>query len=63
MASFVGPRVLVGDQPLGRGDEVVEDVLLLELRAGLVPGLAVLAAAADVGQGVDARPSPATPRG
>ena len=28
---LVGLRVLVGDQPLGRGDEVVEDVLLLQL--------------------------------
>ena len=42
-------RVLVRDQPLGRGDEVVEDVLLLELGAGLVPVLAVFAAAAQVG--------------
>ncbi len=42
------------DQPLGRGDEVVEDVLLLQLRARLVPRLAVLAAAAEVGHRVDA---------
>ena len=54
MASLSRPGVLVGDEPLGGGDEVVEDVLLLELRARLVPGLAVFAAAAQVGLGVDA---------
>ena len=36
------------------GDEIVEHVLLPELRAGLVPVLAVFAAAAQVGHGVDA---------
>jgi hypothetical protein len=36
------------DQVLGRRDEVVEHVLLLEQRAGLVPFLAVLAAAAQL---------------
>ena len=46
-------RVLVGDQPLGRGDEVVEHVLLLQLGAGVVPRLAVFAAAAHVDAGVD----------
>src|ERR1044071_9962705 len=46
-------RVLVLNQPLGRADEVVEDVLLLQLRPGLVPLLAVLAAAAHVGRDVD----------
>ena len=45
---------LLGDQVLGRGDEVVEDVLLVAEHAGLVPGLAVLAAAAQVGHRVDA---------
>ena len=34
-----------------RRDEVVEHVLLLQLRAGAVPRLAVLAAAAQVGDG------------
>ena len=47
-----GPALL--DQPLGRGDEVVEDVLLLAEHAGLVPVLAVLAAAAQVRDRVDA---------
>ena len=42
------------DEVLGRGDEVVEDVLLLEEHPGLVPLLAVLAAAAQVRDRVDA---------
>ena len=42
------------DEPLGRGDEVVEDVLLVAQHAGLVPGLAQLAAAAQRRQGEDA---------
>ena len=37
-------------QPLGGRDEVVEDVLLALEHAGLVPLLAVLAAAAQVGE-------------
>ena len=53
-ASFGRIRVLLRDEPLGRGDEVVEDVLLLLEHPGLVPGVAVLAAAAQVRQGVDA---------
>ncbi len=46
--------VFFADQVLGRGDEVVEHVLLLFAHAGLVPALAVLAAAPQVGHGVDA---------
>ncbi len=46
--------VLLLDEILGRGDEIVEDVLFLVEHAGLVPGLAVLAAAAQVGLGEDA---------
>lgn len=44
----------LGHQVLGGGVEVVEDVLLVEQAAGVVPALAVLAAAADVGDGHDA---------
>src|SRR5262249_35331403 len=46
-------RPLLADQVLSRGDEVVEDVLLVRLGAGLVPVLAVLAAAAQVCHRVD----------
>ena len=42
------------DEVLGGRDEVVEDVLLLLEHAGAVPGLAVLAAAAQVGEREDA---------
>ena len=49
MASLSLDVRLLGDQPLGRGDEVVEHVLLLERLAGQVPLFAVLAAAAQVG--------------
>ena len=45
---------LLGDEPLGGRNEIIKDVLLLELRARLVPGLAVLAAAAEVRLGIDA---------
>ena len=41
-------RVLAGDQPLGGGDEVVEDVLLLVEHPRLVPRLAELPATAQV---------------
>ena len=51
---FVGPGVFVFDQPLGGGDEIVEDVLLLQFRAGLVPCLAIFAAAAQIRLGIDA---------
>ena len=51
---LVRPRVLVVDEPLRRGDEIVEDVLLAQLGAGLVPLLAVLAAAAQIGLRVHA---------
>src|SRR3569833_1588315 len=37
------------DQILSCGNEIIEDVLLVGERAGLVPGLAILAAAAQVG--------------
>ena len=47
-------RVPVLDEPLGGRDEVVEDVLLPQLRPGLVPLLPVLPAASEVGLGVDA---------
>src|SRR5208282_4239157 len=50
---LVPGREFLGDQPLGRGDEVVEDVLLVGTGPGLVPLLAVLAAAAEVGDRVD----------
>src|SRR5947209_7832895 len=48
-----GRGVLVREEPLGGGDEVVEDLLLVELRPGLMPLLAVLAAAAHVRRGID----------
>ena len=51
MARLVAVGVLVVDQPFGRGDEVVEDVLLLAEHSGLVPVLAVFAAAAEIGDG------------
>ena len=51
---LVRRRVFSGDQVLGGGDEVVEDVLLVLEHAGLVPLLAVLRAAAQVGDAVDA---------
>ena len=47
-------RVSFRDQVFACGDEVVEDVLLLEQHAALVPFLTELAAAAQVGHGVDA---------
>src|SRR5215510_4732570 len=50
---FLRRRVFVGDQPFGGGDEIVEDVLFFQLHPGLVPLLAVFAAAAQVGGGVD----------
>ena len=51
---LVGTGVFLGDQPFGGGDEIVEHVLLLCLRAGLVPLVAILAAAAQVGDRIDA---------
>ena len=41
-------RPLLGDEVLGGCDEVVEDILLAQLLAGLVPLAAVLAAAAEI---------------
>ena len=51
---FGGRGVLVGDEPFGEGDEVVEDILLASAGAGIVPGFAVFAAAAEAGLRVDA---------
>src|SRR5919199_2296952 len=42
------PGIALPDQPFGYCDEVVEDVLFVGLHPGLVPGCAVLAAAAQV---------------
>ena len=47
----VGGGVAAGDQVLGARDEVGERVALLEHAAGIVPALAEVAAAADVGDG------------
>ena len=44
--------VTVVDQPLGRGQEIVEDVLLVRLHPGLVPAASVLAAPAQIRHGV-----------
>src|SRR5439155_106371 len=41
-------------QPFSGGDEVVEDVLLLQLGAGIVPGGAVFTAATDGRDDIDA---------
>ena len=43
----------LGDEELGRGDEVVENILFLELGAGFVPMLTVLASTSQIGHGVD----------
>src|ERR1700691_997254 len=45
---------MVRDQPLRRGDEVIENILLMQLGAGEMPVFAVLAAAAQVGLSVNA---------
>ena len=53
----VGQRrlgVALTDQVLSAGVEVVEYVLLLQLGARFVPGLAVLSASPQIGHGVDA---------
>ena len=44
-----GARIAVCDQPFARGDKVIKDVLLVVQFAGVVPGFAVLAPAAQVG--------------
>ena len=54
MPSVAATRVAFGDQPLRRGDEVLEDPRLAGEHAGAVPRLAELAAAAQDGQRVDA---------
>ena len=46
--------IALSDEPLGSGDEVVEDVLLRHLGARLVPLFAILATATQVGVGTDA---------
>ena len=51
MANDAGEVYLLGDQILGRGDEIVKYVLLVLLHAGFVPGPAVFAAAAQIGHG------------
>ena len=61
IASFGRGGVVVGDEPLGRRDEIVEHVLLVRLRARLVPLFAILAAAPQVGHRVHAAQPPATP--
>ena len=48
----VGP--FIRNQPFGAGVEVVKNILLAAKHAGLMPTLAVLAAAAQVGHGIDA---------
>ena len=53
-AEAAGRGDLAGDEILADGGEVVVDALAVGLQAGLVPGGAELAAAADVGQDVDA---------
>ena len=57
-AAANGEMLLVGVafflQILGRGEEVVEDILLLVQHAGAMPVFAELAAAAQVGHGEDA---------
>ena len=51
---LVGRGVFLPDEVFGRGDEVVEDVLFIEKHPGFVPGFAVLAAAPEVGKGINA---------
>jgi len=50
---FAGGDALL-DQVLSRADEVVEHILLAQFRTGLVPVTTILAAAAEVGDRVDA---------
>ena len=54
MARRFGLVQCVLAQILCGGDEIVEDVLLVGLHAGLVPRTAVLPAAAQIGDRVDA---------
>jgi hypothetical protein len=46
--------VVVEYEPFSGGDEIVEGVLFIVFHSGLVPGLAIFAAAAGVGDGVNA---------
>ncbi len=48
---LLGAGVVVLDEPLGGGDEVVEDVLFAVFDSLLVPVFAVFAAAAKIGDG------------
>ena len=49
---LVASRVTGADEPLGRGDEIVEDILLAQPGAALMPALAELPAPAQIGHGV-----------
>ena len=49
-AKCSGDRVVVGDEVLGGGEEVVKDVLLVLEHRRFVPRLAILIAAAQVGE-------------
>ena len=50
MASPSSGVIAFGDQKFAGGDEIVEHVLLVRAASGIVPCLAVFAAAADVGE-------------
>src|SRR5262249_10565811 len=60
---LVGARVALLDEVLRRGDEVVEDVLLLQLGARLVPLPAVPPPRRAGGPARPRRPSPPPPAG
>ena len=49
-----GASVFLLDEPLGGGNEVIEDVLLLVVLAGVMPLATVLTAAPQAGLGEDA---------
>src|SRR5215831_3757329 len=51
---MVGRCVAASDEPLGGGDEIVEDVLLLRPLARFMPFLAIFGAAPEVGDREDA---------
>ena len=52
-SDIVGRCIALFREVFGRGDEIVEDIELVELRAGLVPLLAVFGTAAQIGLGID----------
>ena len=60
MASRARDGAALVDQPVGGRLEVVEHLLLAVAHAGLVPGLALLGAAAEAGDGDLARPARTT---